>query len=267
MLSKLLKHELRATGRVLLPIYVLLAVSTGLFCLSIHIGTDVTSTALSIFRGLVGFVFAVTVIGAGIVTLALMVYRFYKNYMTEEGYLMFTLPVSTGALIWSKLIVALLWTAVTGLVTLLAISLAAVSSPFLAESLPDLRAMWQYLLGQISGGQIAAFIAEFVVLFVLSAMGSYLMFYAAIALGHSFSNHKVLLSVVFYLAFALGMQTVASFGGVYGIIAAVESGFFAGNPQVWLHQLSLGGIVGTFLIAAIFYVVTHLMLKKRLNLQ
>ena len=37
MLSKLLKHEFRATARVMLPVYVLLAVSTGLFCLSMRI--------------------------------------------------------------------------------------------------------------------------------------------------------------------------------------------------------------------------------------
>ena len=38
-----------------------------------------------------------------------MVYRFYKNLMTDEGYLMFTLPVSRSQLIWSKLIVSMAW--------------------------------------------------------------------------------------------------------------------------------------------------------------
>ena len=267
MLSKLLKHEFRATGRILLPIYLLLAVSTGLFCLTMNIDQTANYRALSIFRGLVVFAFFVTIFGAGIVTLALMVYRFYKNYMTEEGYLMFTLPVTTGQLIWSKVIVALVWTLVTSLATMAALTLAVVASPGWTFYFPDFRELWQQLLSQVSGGQVAAFILEFVAIVLFAILGSYLMFYAAIALGHSFANHKIFLSVVFYLAFSIAMQTVFSFGGIYGLIAAGENGYFSGDPLVWIHQLSLVAVGSTLLIAAVFYVVTHLMLKMRLNLQ
>ncbi len=267
MLSKLLKHEFRATGRIMLPIYLLLAVSTGLFCLSMRIDPDYYSRALSIFRGLVGFVFVVTIIGVGVVTLALMVYRFYKNYMTEEGYLMFTLPVTTGQLIWSKLIVALVWTLVTSLAILAALTLVAVTLPDWTFYFLDLREVWQYLTSQVPGWKLVAFAVEFVGIFFFSIFGSYLMFYAAIALGHSFANHKIFLSVVFYLAFSVALQTLASFGGIYGIIAAGENGFFSGDPLVWGHRLSLSAVFATLIIAVVFYVVTHLMLKRRLNLQ
>jgi hypothetical protein len=267
MLSKLLKHEFRATGRILLPVYLLLALSTGLFCLTMHLKETYDFRALAAFRGLVVTVFVITLLGAGIVTLLLMVYRFYKNYMTEEGYLMFTLPVTTAQLIWSKLIVALVWSLLTALATFGALTLAAVGSPNFVFTLPDFGALWQYLQSQLSTGQIIAFIAEFSGIVLFGALGSFLMFYAAIALGHSFANHKIFLSVVFYLLFSLGLQTVVSFGGIYGIIAAMESDFFDGDPLVWLHQISLVGVGSTLLFAAVFYVVTHLMLKKRLNLQ
>ena len=267
MLSKLLKHEFRATGRILLPVYLLLAISTGLFCLTMHLKESYDFRALSVFRGLVVTVFVITLLGAGIVTLLLMVYRFYKNYMTEEGYLMFTLPVTTGQLIWSKLIVAMVWALATTLVMLAALTLAAVGSPNFVFSFPDLGEVWRYLQTQLSTGQIIAFIAEFAGIALFGTLGSFLMFYAAIALGHSFANHKIFLSVVFYLLFSLALQTVVSFGGVYGIIAAMESNFFEGDPRVWLHQLSLVGVGSMILFAAVFYIVTHLMLKKRLNLQ
>ena len=39
---------------------------------------------------------------AFVITLILTIQRFYKNLLTDEGYLMFTLPVSTGRLIWSQ---------------------------------------------------------------------------------------------------------------------------------------------------------------------
>ena len=44
------------------------------------------------------------------------------------------------------------------------------------------------------------------VLAILTVFSGFLMVYAAIALGHSFSNHKILLSVVFFIAFSLAMQ-------------------------------------------------------------
>ena len=53
--------------------------------------------------------FSAAVFGGSILAFVLMIYRFYKNLMTDEGYLMFTLPVTTGQLIWSKMIVSAVW--------------------------------------------------------------------------------------------------------------------------------------------------------------
>ena len=266
MLSKLLKHEFRATGRILLPVYLLLAASTGLFCLTMLLsekGPD--SVAMNIFRVLVIFVFVVTIIGASLITVALMVYRFYKNYMTDEGYLMFTLPATTDQLIWSKLLVAMVWTVVTFLVIAAALALAATTLPFL--DLSGLRELLDELSPYLSTGQIVLHVAEGVVSALLSSLRTFLMFYAAIALGHSFANHKILLSVVFYIGFSIALQTVSSFGGVYGLIAASESDIFSGDPEGWTHTLSAGSIVISLLLAVGFYLLTRFCLKKRLNLQ
>ncbi len=266
MLSKLLKHEFRATARILLPVYLLLAASTGLFCLTMLLSERAPeSLFLNIFRVLVIFVFIVTIIGAALVTLALMVYRFYKNYMTDEGYLMFTLPATTGELIWSKLIVALVWSVVTFLAVAAALALAVTVIPDL--DLSGLREMLRALLSPLSTGDLVAYAAEGVVTALFNALRTLLMFYAAIALGHSFANHKILLSVVFYIGFSIALQTVSSFGGIYGLIAASESEFFSGDPEVWTHTLSLGGIVFSLVLTAVFYLVTRFCLKKRLNLQ
>ena len=268
MLSKLLKHEFRATGRVLLPVYLVLFLSAGLFNLFMHLADNYDLRALQIFRGLTAFLFGVTVIGAGIMTLVLMVYRFYKNYMTDEGYLMFTLPVSTAQLIWSKLIVALVWSAATAAAILLAVVLATLGQGFWGGFLPSLGEMWEALRSYVPAGHLAGYIAEMVLTALLSALSSYLMFYAAIALGHSFANHKIFLSVVFYIGFSVALQIIASFAGIYGIVGMAESDFFdAPNPFALSHYLMGGSAVIALLVAVIFYVVTYSTLKKRLNLQ
>ena len=113
MLSKLLKYELRASGRILLPVYALLLASAGCCSLFYKLAADhpYRTGAASVLMGLLNVAFWIFVVATGAITALLMIYRFYKNYMTDEGYLMFTLPVNRHQLIWSKLLSALLYTA------------------------------------------------------------------------------------------------------------------------------------------------------------
>lgn len=272
MLSKLLKYEFRATGRIMLPVYALLLVTAG--------GTSVTgslmgrypeSTVLSIFRTLFMTLFAFTTFGVLLLTLVLMVYRFYKNLMTDEGYLMFTLPVTTGQLIWSKMIVSAVWLLATAAMDVLSMFISVFDSAAWRDifQLPGL--LWQQL--REYAGNLGLIPAEIVVLVLLAALVCFLKFYAAIALGYSFTNRKMLLSVAFFAAFSVAEQIAVS-AGLIGFASV-------GIPRSWLRgavgtmdyyaasaQLALGGaILAVVLYGAVYYAVTYLSLKKRLNLQ
>ena len=127
MLSKLLRHEFRATGRILLPLYLLLFVTAGLFHVSMRLLEDeriAYGWPVKVFSGISTTAFIVAIIGVSVLAGVLMVYRFYKNLMTDEGYLMFTLPVTTHQIITSKLIVTLVWTVATVIADALAVALA-----------------------------------------------------------------------------------------------------------------------------------------------
>ena len=213
MLSKLLRHEFRATGRIMLPVYALLLVSCGGCTLFGRLlGRYPESTVLSVVQTVFATLFGVTTFGMLLLTLVLMVYRFYKNLMTDEGYLMFTLPVSRSQLIWSKLLVAL------------------------------------------------------VVLCLVSCLVSFLKFYAAISLGHSFSNHKVLLS--FYIGFGIVTQTIGSIFASVGIQININPDLWTNLPVVQVFSSLAWAAAGvSALLGAAYYVLTLLMLKKRLNLQ
>ena len=269
MLSKLLKHEFRATGRIMLPVYLIMLLTAGMFNLFMRLANHYDAVALEIFRGLSAFLFGVTVFGSGVVTLCLMVYRFYKNYMTDEGYLMFTLPVTTAQLIWSKLIVAVAWTFITFLAMCLAVFVGTVGLGFWKELLPELSDAFSFILPEIPSGHLTAYIIEIVATALFSSLSSYLMFFAAISLGHSFANHKILYSVGFYIAFTIALQTVSSFAGIYGIVAAAQAEYNnkALDPWVVSHVVSLGSLFFVVVAGVIFYLLTHTALKKRLNLQ
>ena len=267
MLSKLLKYEFRATGRIMLPVYALLLVTAG--------GTSVTgslmgrypeSTVLSIFRTLFMTLFAFTTFGVLLLTLVLMVYRFYKNLMTDEGYLMFTLPVSRSQLIWSKLLVSLVWSILS--VVLAALAWMAEISVVGRENVFSLIAQGLRSLRQHLSGNLTGCAAALVVLCLVSCLVSFLKFYAAISLGHSFSNHKVLLSVVFYIGFGIAVQTILSVVTAAGIRIDVDPDFWADPPAaVLLSYVIWGTAAWSVLECAAYYILTLLTLKKRLNEQ
>ena len=157
-------------------------------------------------------------------------------------------------------------TAATVLADMAAVLVSTIGQDFWQNILPDLSELWHYL--DISAGQTALYAAELIITALLSAMASYLMFYAAIALGHSFANHKILLSVVFYIAFSVGLQIIGSFAGIYSIVAGVEGDWFYDLDPYAIPHLAAGfSALSTLLVGAVFYVVTQLTLKKRLNLQ
>lgn len=266
MLSKLLRHEFRATGRIMLPVYALLLVSCGGCTLFGRLlGRYPESTVLSVVQTVFATLFGVTTFGMLLLTLVLMVYRFYKNLMTDEGYLMFTLPVSRSQLIWSKLLVALVWSVLSTVLAALAWMAEIVVGRENVFSLiaQGLRSLRQHLSGNLTGCA-----AALVVLCLVSCLVSFLKFYAAISLGHSFSNHKLLLSVVFYIGFGIAVQTILSVVTAAGIRIDVDPDFWADPPAAALLSYVIWGTAAwSVLECAAYYILTLLTLKKRLNLQ
>ena len=98
-----------------------------------------------------------------------------------------------------------------------------------------------------------------------------LQFYAALAAGHSFANHKMALSVLFFFVFQFAVQMLGAFlivamdeGPLYHLLMGLDF-HIDGAPAVHLAMVFL--IVLAAVYGAIFYFVTALTLKKRLNLE
>ena len=111
MLGKLIKHEFRATARLMLPLFlvvILLSCFMRLTASVLALG-DGRSFVLRLLSGLFSTGFVLSIFASLIFSVVMMVSRFYKNLMTDEGYLMFTLPVGVHSLLWSKLITAALF--------------------------------------------------------------------------------------------------------------------------------------------------------------
>ena len=85
MLGKLLKHEFRATARTMLPMFGVVLVLSLLANLSFARIADTDSGALDILFGLFIFAFFLGLFTMGVMSLVVMIQRFYKNVLGDEG--------------------------------------------------------------------------------------------------------------------------------------------------------------------------------------
>ena len=269
MLTKLLKHEFRATARIMGPLYlVLLAVALG-FNFSARL-MDTSNVVLNILAALVILAYVAAIIGVFIVAFILMLQRFYKNLLGDEGYIMFTLPASVHQHVWSKLIVSAVWFIATGVVVILSAFVAAADVSFFTDLLDVFPKLFEQLNAYYAVNG-TAFVIEFVVLMLAACMSFSLQFYAALAVGHSFANHKMALSVVFFFVFQFVMQMASGIllisldnGAIRHLLAAMN---FHVTGVAAMHIAMLGLIILSVLYGAVFYIVTTITLKKRLNLE
>lgn len=267
MLGKLLKQDFRATARIMLPLYVAVPV-LGLFTnLITHLCENQDGFLINAISMLVSFVFSLSLIAAVVTTIVLMVLRFYRNLMTDEGYLMFTLPVSTTELIFSKLIVSVVWFLGTFAVDALGMLLSGMLGGY--EDVVRFRFAFTFNVpynSPITQAQAGRLAAGVVVLVILCGLALCLMTYAAMAIGQSFKKNKGLMSVVFFFVLWIGTRIVLTliFGAFYGPATS------AVNTMTVLQALwtVLGcTCVGALAFCVGFFFLTHGMLRKHLNLQ
>lgn len=277
MLGKLMKHEFRATGRIMLPLLgaeLLLSVLAGLSIRGLDrienmnfLGVTYITTLAVFFLGL----FALAV-----VAFVLMIQRFYRNLLRDEGYLAMTLPVSVDAQIWSKLLVSFVWFLAVGVlsvVTMLILLALGARVNLLRDMFFDeqLREVIREITSHVGGGNIVLFALESVVLFFLGTCATCLRCYSALAIGHSAADHKLLLSFVTYFIIGMALSLLSnavSFGVLPHLdldrllmnIDTLEGGLRFAHGSLWV------GVALSLVYSAIFYFVTRWFLKNKLNL-
>ena len=282
MLSRLIKHEFRATGRRMLPTLGVLALLGVLANLSIRLlESGVGGTLLRILMVLFIAAFFIGMTVAWVMTLVLMISRFYRNLLKDEGYLMFTLPTNSHALIWSKLIVSTVWFLATALligllVLLTAANLGKMSADDFSAAFYGMREVLDllYSLG-VSKGSLALLLGEFIVASVVTCLTTCLQFYAAMGLGQMSDNHKGLMSVLAFIGISIAFQILAStvFSGLVkagSVDLVVQSIEDLAQTAPGIVRIVNSGVGGAMLLeilqGAVLYVITALSLNKKLNL-
>lgn len=239
MLGKLIKYDVKAMGKIIVPFWIVLLIAGWFLSIRLRFGDVTSSNTLDVIAILV-CVMVVTAVF--VMTVVIIIQRFWKGLLKEEGYLMFTLPVSARSLILSKMLSALL----ISLGTIAVLILMFLPLVFIQ----NVHVSWKVLLNALDinvwkslGYGIALGLAELV--------SSIYHMYASMALGQLSNRNRFALSVAAYILITI----------VLGIISVPIMDMV--NEDM-MNVLLLAGAV---LEVIVFHVVTEYILSKKLNLE
>lgn len=273
MLGKLLKYDLKSTLKVMLPIYVALIIISIINKIFLFSNWNQSNNYSSFLGDTLFFIlnalYIVIIVGTLILTLLVAIQHFYKNLLCDQGYLMWTLPVKTSHHILSKFLVSIFWYIASLFIIFLStfISLPNIFSE-ISISIGEFFDIFYSLFNGNLGTMIA--IIFFFITALLTSIGSSIMsFYACIAIGHLSTKHKILASVLAYLAISTILQMIGSI--IFSLIFSLD---ISSKIEALIPYLS-SLIVFCFAIPTIiniltigiFYAITHFILSKKLNLQ
>lgn len=260
MLGKLLKHEFYATGRLLLPIYGIITLTTILAAVMRQFFGKNIIMNMAVALSLTAYALSLLLIGAA--TFLIVIQRFYKNLLGDEGYLMFTLPASIHHLVLSKLAVSMTWIITT------IVSICASIIVVIGAKARD--TFFQLFVSELGNNRTAIFIT-LALFMVMSMVSNVLLIYMSISFGQQFSRARLLGSFIAYIvvygAIQIILVTVILGIGLFG--AANNSisewtAYLDSHPMVLIWAMAFPV---TVVLTGISYYATTNLLKRRLNLE
>ena len=138
---------------------------------------------------------------------------------------MMTLPVSVHQHIISKLLVSMLWFVLSAIVLMLAFFVLVSDVGLVADFFAGLEGLLVEIGAEKYVLDAIIFAIELVIVMFMGAAASCLNIYLALAIGHSFANRKLLMSVVAYFAIQFALEIV------FGIISSIFFRFVGTEKQ------------------------------------
>lgn len=264
MLGKLLKYEIKATARTFIPLYIALLIFALInrFSFANHF----INNTLRVLPVISATVYTALIVAIFVITFLVMIQRFYRNLLSDEGYLMFTLPVKSSSHIWAKTITSLLWILASGFVTFLSVLILAADAGWLGSFWSDLQQMMTLIHLEL-GLNGYLFLIEFFLLLLTSVWGGIVMIYFCISIGHRFSSHRLLAAFGTFLGFNVILQLLFSIFGHVGIqVFHIDQWLQNMEAISASHTFLLGSILINLVIGIFCFLVTNNILTKKLNL-
>ena len=283
MLGKLMKYDMRSGFRKFALIWIGLAalgVING-FTVKYVLDGENQNQLVNFFLGVLPMMLLVALyVAMGIFVLVFIVERFYKGLLGDEGYLMFTLPVTTSAHIGSKLLTGMIFAILSTLVAIVSgILLMLVLEPVgLRETIRAWSGMSAYLRDNPLPAGTGWVMAEFAVYTLVAMAAANLQIYTAISIGHLAKKHRGGFALLAYVGISIAFSIIMN-----GCMSLLQSDAFPNVLLNWefclddtgwhvqgvgMMAAALGVALGLELLKGVgFFFATRAILNKRLNLE
>lgn len=260
MLGKVLKYDLKALCRYLIPLY---AVLFGLGIMIRLLGFFDNVSIIAIICGLMIVALVVLSCLSFVLNGIFSVKYYLENLFKDEGYLTHTLPVKKGTLLFSKVLASLVTFSMTALVLIISLIVAFYQKGLFVDVVKVLNL-------SIYGMSVYEFLLFMIVYGIIGYIATILMVYAAIAIGYSRSSNKLVSSVVWGLIFYFVMEFL--YLGLLGIIMIINPTFISNlDNSVFMMKdlITFFSIfmVFTALIGGVYYYISYRFMDKKLNLE
>lgn len=253
MLGKLIKYEFKSTIRTFLGIYISMLV-TGLLIGIFNVANIEQGTALGIvvFFGLLVALF--------VLTITIIIKRFKDNLFGDEGYLMFTLPVSAKNIVISKLVVSVVYIIISVLIVIATFTVMVIPS---VNEINNLIQMGNEFKTSLIANLVTEreLILNIIYMFIVSIIG-YIEFvltiYLSLSIGQlkPFQNHRKLFSIVSFFVINLIVSTIGN--NINKILGTIS---ISANAEILIT------ILLTCICSLILFMITSYILEKKLNLE
>ena len=256
MLGKLLKYEIPALGRRLMPLYIgwaATAVLLGLFVGPLEMKSDF----MVVISGMLYTAAATAVL---VMAVVLIIQRYSNSLLGDEAYFNQVLPVTASEHIASKCITAMIWVMVSIAAMIVTGILIAL---FSGNAIELIKAFFTHLpdILKVLTGQEVLVALEVIILLILSTTKSILAIYTAITIGHQSQKHSTLLSIGAYIGVMIFETTVAR------ILFRLTPGLFFPQENVSdFHRLFLSASVIIIILGTIYFFFCKYFMEKKLNL-
>ena len=259
MLGKLLKYEIPAMGRKLLPLYLAWAVTALLLGLAAQ-SAESKSEFMVVISALLYTAIATAIF---VMTVLLIIQRYSNSLLGDEAYFNHVLPVSVSAHIGNKAISATVWIFITVLVAILTGILIAIGAIIVGardinfmEMIHDLweidfdlpKHFWLYAI-------------EMLILAIAGIVKTIMQIYAAITIGHQAQNRTTLASIAAYIVILIFESSV---GRVF-LPMLMKLDY---HPDGYLDftKIFIPGFLAAAAFSAIYFFICKYLMEKRLNL-
>ncbi len=275
MSVKLLKYDMKYTFRIM-SIVLLLALATSvIFSASLFLSEKIPPLVL--FSVIMIFPYLISIVALSVSPFVVTCVRSYKNLYSDEGYLTFTLPVTSTQIIFSKVLTYLFWMLISfvALAVCVGIPMLVVTYSFATEEVFDfIRLLMDYTIFNLKSyvsfteDGLTAFVVINVLNIIISCISTPILILFSFSVGQLVNKYKIVMAFFVYYMFNFVSNALIS------IINAVVSPSSDLLVEESVQQLGLATLTQTTLTATVitavltvsmFFVTRHIMSKK-LNL-